>query len=78
MDKASLLSEFNMGWILLLHIIWTKSNLVNRGKWVGGRFELTGKDVLQTRLEEDGRKWKDVSRKAVQLFTDSYVISIII
>lgn len=52
--------NFIMGWILLVHLIWVNSDVVSRGGWAGDRFELTGKD-----LEEDGRKWTDVSEESL-------------
>lgn len=68
--------EFIMGWILLVHIIWTNSDEVDRGKWAGDKFELTGKDMLERRLEdsEDGCKWTDVSEESFQFFRNSEFI----
>lgn len=62
--------DFIMGWILLVHLIWVNSDMVSRGGWAGDRFELTGKD-----LEEDGRKWTDVSEKGLgaNLFNTMWV-----
>lgn len=71
-----------MGWILLVHIIWTNYSLFNHkpdafggvfyGKWAGDRFEVTAKDVLETRLKETGCGWTDYSEEAVQLFIDVF------
>lgn len=69
-----------LGWILLLHIIWTNSRLVHgddfgdvfHGKWAGDRFEVTEMDVLETRLKETGCEWTDVSEEAGQLFIDVF------
>jgi len=61
-----------LGWILLLHVTWTDSEWVARGKWAGDRIERTGQDVLETRLKDDGCKWTDVSEDAVRLFVDAY------
>lgn len=72
-----------MGTILLLQICWSTSDditlsyesddiKVNRGKWAGDRFEVTGDDVLESRLMEEGSKWKDVSEEVIKLFVDVF------
>ena len=43
-----------------------KLNL-HRGRWAGDRFEVTNEEVLQSRLKEKGRKWKDISGKVIGL-----------
>lgn len=69
-----------LGWILLLHIIWTNARFVPgdefgdvfHGEWAGDRFEVTAKDELEIRLKETGSEWTDVSEEAVQLFINVY------
>lgn len=69
-----------LGWILLLHIMWTNVRFVPgdefgdafHGKWAGDRIEATTKDVLETRLKKTEGEWTDVSEEAIQLFLDVY------
>lgn len=76
-------SDAVMGNILLLQIYWSSDPSIGlsygrnsddvkitRGKWAGDRFELTGKDVLESRLKEEDSKWKDVSEEVIKLFVD--------
>lgn len=39
------------------------------GKWAGDCFELTGDNVLQSRLSEEGSKWKDVGEESSWTFS---------
>lgn len=78
-------SDDVMGTTLLLQICWSSDDSLSlaygrksddvklsRGKWAGDRFELTGDDVLQSRLREEGSKWEDVSEEVIKLFVDVF------
>ena len=43
-----------------------KLNL-HRGRWAGDRFEVTNEEVLQSRLKEKGKKWKNISGRVIGL-----------
>ena len=64
-----------LGRILFSRIHWSsdptstaceESKMMHRGIWAGDRFEITGKDALKKRLEEDGDVWKDVTKEIAE------------
>lgn len=68
-----------MGTILILQTLWSSNtgwNACGRniawGKWAGDRFEVSKKDVLDSRLQEEGSDWKDVSEEVINVFLEVF------